>query len=82
MVSQYCKYLINRFFPKANTTNTTFELNFTLNDIIDSRYQFYNKKVILHDDNDTIEVLKDIIEDFINGKRINYYRMFLDENIV
>lgn len=77
LVSQYSKMLINRFYPKQDSAAPS-EIEFTHNDIIDPRYQYFNNKIIVPE-GEIIEVLKDILGDFINGKRMTYYKMFLEE---
>ncbi len=70
--------LINRFYQRSDSSSSA-PLEFTHNDIIDPRYQYFNNKIIVHEDKEVQDILKDILSDFINGKRMTYNRLFLDE---
>jgi hypothetical protein len=47
--------------------------------VIDPRYQYFNNKIIVSEEKENVEILQDILADFINGKRMTYYKMFLEE---
>jgi hypothetical protein len=80
LVSQYLTYLITRFFPRQDN-NKEFTITFTANELVDPRYQFFQNKILVIDDDYQNELLKDIVEDFLNGRKLKYNKMFLDEHI-
>ncbi len=50
-------------------------------ELIDPKYQFFDQKIIVTEDSANIEVLQHIFTDFINGKNLSYYKMFLEQMV-
>ena len=86
LVSQHLKYQLTKIFSEKQNSND--KKNVSDNDIIisqheliDPKYQFFDQKVIVTEDSANIEVLQHIFTDFINGKNLSYYKMFLEQMV-
>jgi hypothetical protein len=75
LVSQHLKFQLSKILPlvsKNTNEGDKIFITFSANEIIDPKYQFSDGKIVVNEDSSHLEQLKDIIEDFLNGKRISY----------
>ena len=83
LVAQHLKYQISKMFSDKNISleKPLKAIEIFPNDIIDPKWQFISEKIKVPQNEDTIEVLLNIFQDFLNGRNIIYYKMFLEQLI-
>jgi hypothetical protein len=81
LVAQHLKYQLTKMFTEKNLNigkplNT---IEIFRHDIIDPKYQFFDGKINVPQDETQIEVLQHIFQDFLNGNNMTYYKLFLEQ---
>ncbi len=51
---------------------------FSTTEMIDPKYNFSDKKINVNEEQSNVNMLHNIFEDFVNGRNITYYSIFLD----
>ena len=89
LVAQHLKYQLSKILQETNsiensTSNPIVKrksVSISQHDLIDPKYQFFEEKVVVSEEPAHVEVLQDIFQDFINGKNLSYYKLFLDHMV-
>lgn len=86
LVAQHLKYQLSKILQETGVPESSestgivkrTSVTITQHDLIDPKYQFFDEKVSVPEDQSQIEVLQNIFQDFINSKNLSYFKMFLD----
>lgn len=89
LVAQHLKYQLSKILQETNSVENSTNypiskrksVSISQHDLIDPKYQFFEDKVVVSEEPSHVEVLKDIFQDFINGKNLSYYKLFLDHMV-
>ena len=81
LVAQHLKYQLTKMFPdkSVNPEKSTDIIEVSPHDIIDPKVQFFAEKIHVPQDETQIEVLQHIFQDFLNGKNMTYYKLFVEQ---
>lgn len=83
LVAQHLKYQLSKMFndKNLNLEQPCKSIEICANDVIDPKWQFISERVNVPQNEEQIEILLNIFQDFLNGKNITYYKMFLEQLI-
>ncbi len=79
LVSQHLKYQLSKILgPNIDIKKTDSGLALLSHEIIDPKHLFTEGRIIVHEDSSQLDLLKEILTDFLNGKNILYYKIFIE----
>jgi hypothetical protein len=79
LVSQHLKYQLSKILESSlDIKKSNSSILVSNHEIIDPKYQFSEGRILVHEDVSQVELLKEIFEDFLNGKNIFYFKIFIE----
>lgn len=79
LVSQHLKYQLSKILGSGiGVKKSNSSIIVSNHEMIDPKYQFSDGKIIVHEEPSQVDLLKEIFEDFLNGKNIFYYKIFIE----
>ena len=81
LVSQHLRYQLSKIHgSNIDMKKSNSSLIISNHEIIDPKYQFSEGKINVHEDLSQVELLREILIDFLTGKNIFYHKIFIEIN--